>query len=184
MAAKSYSINETIYDTETKVASFSVIAEGGVKASVNGLSFDLDKGDAAGIIDLLSSTYLLKYDTIKNTTVIPYPFQSSQFSVDWCRRGKEYAYLFTCSACRQISRLLKAFELQKAQCGDLYTFAKSLYEQYVEIGRGNALIVRSLPGEGITVLTGHNHLNTGEIGPFLFLNRLEAGIQEQGILGL
>lgn len=33
----------------------------------------------------------------------------------------------------------------------------------------------SLPGEGITVLTGHNHLNTSEIGPFLFLNRLEAG---------
>ncbi|MCR5033448.1 MAG: hypothetical protein K6A92_11385 [Lachnospiraceae bacterium] len=150
MAAKSYNINETIYDTETKVASFSVIAEGGVKASINGLSFNLDKGDAAGIIDLLSSTYLLEYDTIKNTTVIPYPFQSSQFSVDWCRKGKEYAYLFTCSACRQISRLLKAFELQNAQCGDLYTFAKSLYEQYVEISRKNALIVRSLPGEGIT----------------------------------
>ncbi len=33
----------------------------------------------------------------------------------------------------------------------------------------------SLPGEGITVLTGHNHLNTMEAGPFLFIKTLEAG---------
>ena len=33
----------------------------------------------------------------------------------------------------------------------------------------------SLPGKGVTVLTGHNHLNTTEAGPFLFLGRLEAG---------
>lgn len=31
----------------------------------------------------------------------------------------------------------------------------------------------ALPGEGISVLTGHNHLNTTEAGPFLFLNTLE-----------
>ena len=33
----------------------------------------------------------------------------------------------------------------------------------------------SLPGEGVTVLTGHNHLNTTEIGPFLFLGTLDKG---------
>ena len=33
----------------------------------------------------------------------------------------------------------------------------------------------SLPGRGITVLTGHNHLNTTEAGPFAFLRDLEAG---------
>ena len=33
----------------------------------------------------------------------------------------------------------------------------------------------SLPGEGITVLTGHNHLNTIEAGPFALLRELEAG---------
>ncbi len=33
----------------------------------------------------------------------------------------------------------------------------------------------SLPGEGITILTGHNHLNTTEAGPFAFLRELEAG---------
>ena len=33
----------------------------------------------------------------------------------------------------------------------------------------------SLPGEGITVLTGHNHLNTTEAGPFALLSRLEPG---------
>lgn len=33
----------------------------------------------------------------------------------------------------------------------------------------------SLPGKGITVLTGHNHLNTSEAGPFLFLGSLENG---------
>lgn len=33
----------------------------------------------------------------------------------------------------------------------------------------------SLPGAGITVLTGHNHLNTKEAGPFLFIKTLEAG---------
>ena len=33
----------------------------------------------------------------------------------------------------------------------------------------------SLPGEGITVLTGHNHLNTTEAGPFALLGSLEAG---------
>lgn len=30
-----------------------------------------------------------------------------------------------------------------------------------------------LPGQGITILVGHNHLNTGKIGPFLFLLNLE-----------
>jgi hypothetical protein len=35
----------------------------------------------------------------------------------------------------------------------------------------------SYPGEGVTVLTGHNHLNTMEAGPFLFLGRLEEGDQ-------
>ena len=33
----------------------------------------------------------------------------------------------------------------------------------------------SLPGEGITVLTGHNHLNTTEAGPFALLGSLVAG---------
>ena len=33
----------------------------------------------------------------------------------------------------------------------------------------------SLPGEGITVLTGHNHMNTTEIGPFLFIRDMEEG---------
>ena len=33
----------------------------------------------------------------------------------------------------------------------------------------------SLPGDGITVLTGHNHLNTTETGPFLFIKTLETG---------
>lgn len=33
----------------------------------------------------------------------------------------------------------------------------------------------SLPGQGITVLTGHNHLNTMEIGPFLFISSLKEG---------
>ena len=31
----------------------------------------------------------------------------------------------------------------------------------------------SLPGEGVTVLTGHNHLNTTEVGPFLFIGEME-----------
>ncbi|MCR4587487.1 MAG: hypothetical protein K5682_03660 [Lachnospiraceae bacterium] len=149
MAGKSYSTQETIYNTETSVSSFSVIADGGVTASCNGLSFTLDKGDAVGIIDLLSSTYLLDYTTSRNTMVIPYPFQLAQFSIDWCKKGKEYAYLFTCSACRQISRLLKSFEAQKEKCGALYDFSKSIYDQYIEICRKNALIVRSLPGDGI-----------------------------------
>ena len=33
----------------------------------------------------------------------------------------------------------------------------------------------ALPGKGVTVLTGHNHLNTTEACPFLFLSRLEEG---------
>ena len=33
----------------------------------------------------------------------------------------------------------------------------------------------SLPGEGVTVLTGHNHLNTTETGPFLFIGQMEEG---------
>ena len=33
----------------------------------------------------------------------------------------------------------------------------------------------SLPGTGVTVLTGHNHLNTTETGPFLYIRTLEDG---------
>ena len=33
----------------------------------------------------------------------------------------------------------------------------------------------SLPGEGLTVPTGHNHLNTTEAGPFLFIGTLDRG---------
>ena len=33
----------------------------------------------------------------------------------------------------------------------------------------------SLPGQGISVLTGHNHLNSTETGPFLFIGTLETG---------
>lgn len=33
----------------------------------------------------------------------------------------------------------------------------------------------SEPGKGISVLTGHNHLNTAEAGPFAFLSSLESG---------
>ena len=33
----------------------------------------------------------------------------------------------------------------------------------------------AFPGEGVTVLTGHNHLNTTEAGPFALLRDLEAG---------
>ncbi len=45
----------------------------------------------------------------------------------------------------------------------------------------------SLPGEGITFLIGHNHLNTTDAGPFAFLFELEAGDRimitgQQGIM--
>ena len=45
----------------------------------------------------------------------------------------------------------------------------------------------SLPGEGITVLTGHNHLNTTEAGPFALLSSLRPGdrimiTDEQGVM--
>lgn len=33
----------------------------------------------------------------------------------------------------------------------------------------------SLPGEGVTILTGHNHLNTTEAGPFALLSSLGSG---------
>ncbi len=33
----------------------------------------------------------------------------------------------------------------------------------------------ALPGEWVTVLTGHNHLNNTEAGPFAFLHSLESG---------
>ncbi len=33
----------------------------------------------------------------------------------------------------------------------------------------------SLPGKGVTVLTGHNHLNSTEAGPFLFIGKMAAG---------
>ena len=33
----------------------------------------------------------------------------------------------------------------------------------------------SLPGKGVTVLTGHNHLNTTETGPFLFIGQMREG---------
>ncbi len=149
MAGKSYNINDMIYDTEKTVRSFSVIAEGSVTASLNGLTFSLDKGDAVGILDLLSSTYLMDYQAVKNTMVIPYPYALSQFSTEWCHKGKEYAYLFTCSACRQVARLLNAFTLQQDECKELYAFSKYVYDKYTDICRKNALIVRSLPGDGI-----------------------------------
>lgn len=33
----------------------------------------------------------------------------------------------------------------------------------------------ALPGKGISILTGHNHLNSTEAGPFAFLSELQAG---------
>ena len=33
----------------------------------------------------------------------------------------------------------------------------------------------ALPGEGVSILTGHNHLDTTEAGPFALLSRLEPG---------
>ena len=33
----------------------------------------------------------------------------------------------------------------------------------------------ALPGEGLSVIVGHNHLNTNEAGPFLFLGTLKSG---------
>lgn len=42
------------------------------------------------------------------------------------------------------------------------------------LGRDVGLLEGSFtPGEGVSVLAGHNHLNTDEIGPFAFLNKLE-----------
>ena len=33
----------------------------------------------------------------------------------------------------------------------------------------------ALPGEGVSILTGHNHLSSNEAGPFAFLSQLEPG---------
>lgn len=35
----------------------------------------------------------------------------------------------------------------------------------------------ALPGEGVSIFTGHNHLSTTEIGPFAFLSQLEPGMK-------
>ena len=60
---------------------------------------------------------------------------------------------------------------------DIMMVPKSNEKYPVEwLGRSVGLLEESsLPGEGITVLTGHNHLNTMEAGPFVFLKTLEAG---------
>ncbi len=42
-------------------------------------------------------------------------------------------------------------------------------------GKVGMLEGSGMPGKGITVLTGHNHLNTTEAGPFALLSRLEPG---------
>ena len=45
----------------------------------------------------------------------------------------------------------------------------------------------AMPGEGVTVLTGHNHLNAAEAGPFVLLSSLEPGdrimlTDEEGVM--
>ncbi len=56
----------------------------------------------------------------------------------------------------------------------------------IEIAAG-MLEGSSIPGKGITVLTGHNHLNTTEAGPFALLSSLAEGdkvmiIDSRGII--
>ena len=65
-------------------------------------------------------------------------------------------------------------------CGDLQVFAEDEYADGtypVEWLREDAGLLEggSLPGEGVSIITGHNHLNTTEAGPFALLQNLEAG---------
>ncbi len=144
MAVFQYEKNQVISTAGQAISELLLILKGSVSVKYPGGEYVLVKGDVIGICDASSSVYLLSYEALEDTSVMPYTYSGIESLEALLRSNADMGSLFSLSAFKQINLLLTNYDLLELECSNLYNMCTDYYAKYVTICNRNLVPPLSL----------------------------------------
>lgn len=116
-----------------KVKGLFVILQGRVRAVSKNDEFDMEAGSIIGLMESASGVYLCDYIASTECVFYGYPYKDTEdYKHIFADEGK-YVSVFTMSAMRQASILLKRYQAFYKMAQEYYGFLMNMYEEYKKL---------------------------------------------------
>lgn len=132
MGLKAFNEGTVIYDEAQEITKLYLIANGTVKASFDGGSFILKKGDIVGLADLNFKETFLKYEVVEKLQAMEYNYTPGSLN-DLLVNNKDATRYFIISLFHQLEELSGHYKLLKNEFNSLKDYLVSCYEDYMMI---------------------------------------------------
>lgn len=116
-----------------KVKGLFVILQGSVRAVSKNDEFDMEAGSIIGLMESASGVYLCDYIANTECVFYGYPYKDTEDFKQIFTKEEKYVSVFTMSAMRQTSILLKRYQLFYKIAQDYYRFLMNMYEEYKKL---------------------------------------------------
>lgn len=117
---KAYTRGQVIYEAGSAITSLGLIASGRVAAVYPGGAMMLERGDVAGITDVVNEAFFLGYKAVADTVVISYPYSNLETLEQLFSQHPDFARVSLCSMFKQITGLLGQCQKSEHHTGDLH----------------------------------------------------------------
>lgn len=146
MAAQKFTQGTIIKQKEDAFTELFLITEGSVRACYDGGEIHLGKGDVIGICDLAYTTHSCTYIVAEDATVFSYKINAGSDTLVLPGTGGDFDMLLLNSMIRQICAFIDSFILLEFNSGQLYSYLKERYEEYVLLCSKYIISPKALPG--------------------------------------
>lgn len=123
-----------------------VIIKGSVSARFPGAVLVLSKGDVLGLTDLAFESYSSDYTALEDCVLADYAFDGPDSLTALLKANPDYRHIFLAAAFRTVTEIFDHYVLMHYECGNLYDYLQSEYQEYRELCRHFNTSPKSLPG--------------------------------------
>lgn len=116
-----------------KVKGLFVILQGSVRAVSKNDEFDMEAGSIIGLMESASGIYLCDYIANSDCVFYGYPYKDTEDYKQIFANEEKYVSVFTMSAMRQTSILLKRYQTFYKMAQEYYRFLMGMYEEYKKL---------------------------------------------------
>ena len=117
---KAYSRGQIIFEAGSPITTLGLIASGRVAAVYPGGAMMLERGDVAGITDVINETFFLGYKAVADTVIIRYPYTTPEALEQLFSQHTDFARVALCSMFKQITGLLGQCQKSEHHTTDLH----------------------------------------------------------------
>ncbi|MBE5846869.1 MAG: hypothetical protein E7300_04260 [Lachnospiraceae bacterium] len=127
------------------IKEFCVIASGSVKVAFDGGEFLLGKGDILGIQDIHTGVHSCTYTAMKETSLLPYPFQGQKQLFTLLQQKPDVAHLFFTASIHFLNLCTRYASHMHTLCQNTYLYCTRSYEDYRSLCSRFLTSPKSLP---------------------------------------